>query len=304
MNIHRTVLAVIGLPIALALLGTPAVSAAPKIKVLIVDGQNNHNYKAMTPFMKAQLEQCGRFTVDVSTTPPQKQPAEAWDSWNPAFDRYDVVMSNYNGQQWPERVKNAFIHYLANGGGAVIIHAANNSFTDWTEYDRMIGLGWRNANYGDRLFLDDEARLVRLPKGKDAGAGHGSQHAFPIIVRNGEHPVMKGLPTKWMHAKDELYHGQRGPAESFNLLATAYSDPKQGGTGKHEPMAWWVPYGKGRVFTTVMGHVSGNEIPSLQCIGFITVMNRACEWVATGKVTLPVPDNFPTETEVRLAPTP
>jgi type 1 glutamine amidotransferase len=287
------------LSIALAWGITMPGQAAEKLKVLIVDGQNNHNYKAMTPFMKAELEKSGRFTVDVSTSPPKGGKAEAWAAWRPAFGYYDAVLSNYNGQQWPEPVQKAFLKYVENGGGVVIIHAANNSFKGWTEYDRMIGLGWRGNGYGDRVFTNDDGHLVRLPAGEDKGAGHGRQHDFQIMVRNSNHPVMKGMPLKWMHAKDELYDGQRGPAESFNLLATAYSDPKTKGTGKHEPMIWWVPYGKGKVFTTVMGHVSGNKIPALQCTGFITVMNRACEWVSTGTVTLPIPDNFPTETEVR-----
>ncbi len=292
-----------GLAVAVSLAVLPA-RAAGKVKVLIVDGQNNHNYRAMTPFMKVQLEKTGRFAVDVSTSPPQKSPSSSWDSWRPAFAQYDVVMSNYNGEPWPEPVQKAFVKHVWEGGGAVIVHAANNAFPGWTEYDRMIGLGWRPAQYSDRVFLDDEGRLVRLPPGRDVGAGHGAQHEFQIRVRMPGHPVTKDMPLKWMHAKDELYHGQRGPAESFNLLATAYSDPKAGGTGKHEPMAWWVPYGKGKVFTTVMGHVSGESIPGIECVGFVTVMNRACEWVATGVVTIPVPADFPTETEVRLVPKP
>jgi len=293
----------VGLGVSLACMTLP-VDAADPLKVLIVDGQNNHNYKAMTPFMKAELEKTGRFTVDVSTTPPAKSPAAAWAAWRPAFEYYDAVMSNYNGESWPEPVQQAFLKYVDNGGGAVIIHAANNAFPGWTEYDRMIGLGWRPAVYSDRVYVDDEGRLVRLPAGQDAGAGHGSQHDFQIRVRASAHPVMKDMPLTWMHAKDELYHGQRGPAESFNLLATAYADPKTGGTGKHEPMVWWVPYGKGKVFTTVMGHVSGDNIPAIQCVGFVTVMNRACEWVATGAVTLPIPADFPTATEVRLVAKP
>src|SRR5437773_1446265 len=92
-----------------------------KIKVLIVDGQNNHNYKAMTPFMKEQLEKSGLFSVDVSTTPPAapkapknetpEQAAERekktgelqaqWDKWRPNFKAYQVVLSNYNGEPWP-----------------------------------------------------------------------------------------------------------------------------------------------------------------------------------------------------------
>src|SRR6185312_16207181 len=56
-------------------------SAAEKLRLLIVDGQNNHAWKAMTPPMKADLERTGRFTVDVVTTPPAKAPKDDWSSF-------------------------------------------------------------------------------------------------------------------------------------------------------------------------------------------------------------------------------
>jgi type 1 glutamine amidotransferase len=96
-----------------------------------------------------------------------------------------------------------------------------------------------------------------------------------------------------MHAQDELYHGQRGPAENMTVLATAYS--ARGGTGAHEPMMWVVPYGEGRVFTTVLGH--GDY--SMKCVGFITTLLRGTEWAATGEVTQSLPDDFPSPDEVR-----
>ena len=49
-----------------------------------------------------------------------------------------------------------------------------------------------------------------------------------------------------------------------------------------------------------MGH-GDEEMPVIRCVGFITVMQRACEWVATGKVTIPVSESFPTKKETRLA---
>jgi type 1 glutamine amidotransferase len=113
---------------------------------------------------------------------------------------------------------------------------------------------------------------------------------------------MKGMPAHWMHANDELYHGQRGPAPDIHVLASAFSSKGKGGTDEHEPMIWWIPYGKGRVFTTVMGHVGGNDTRSIRCVGFITVMNRGSEWAATGKVTLPIPENFPKADATSLVP--
>ena len=278
----------------------PARGAEEKIRVLIVDGQNNHNWRVMTPPMKADLERSGRFTVDVVTTPGPKSPPSAWDSFRPEFSRYDVVLSNYNGEAWPPEVRKGLEEYVANGGGLAIIHAANNAFEAWPAYNEMIGLGWRNLRFGDRLTIDDSGHVVRTPKGQGPGAGHGPPHAFKIAVRNLDHPITRGMPAEWMHARDELYHGQRGPAEHMEILATAYSDKAKGGTGTNEPMIWVIPFGKGRVFTTVMGHAMGDDITAIRCTGFHDVMLRGTEWAATGKVTIPISADFPTATEVRL----
>jgi len=292
-------------------------TAQEKTKVLIVDGQNNHNYKAMTPFMKEQLEKSGLFSVDVSTTPPApakpaknetpEQAAERekknealkaqWDQWRPKFKDYKVVLSNYNGESWPADVNGAFEDYVKGGGGVYVVHAANNAFSGWTEYDLMIGLGWRGNKYGDRLYYDEAGKLQRSASGDGPGAGHGAQHEYKIALRDPEHPIVKGMPPVWMHAADELYHGQRGPAKNMLILASAFDDKSKGGTGVHEPMLWVIPYGEGKVVTNVMGHENGK---SVQCVGFVTLMLRSCEWLATGKVTVPVPPNFPTEDKVSV----
>src|SRR5262249_15588338 len=63
-------------------------------------------------------------------------------------------------------------------------------------------------------------------------ASHGTVHEFNVVVRDIDHPVMDGMPREWKHMKDELYHGQRGPAGDMHILATAYSDKSTNGTGK------------------------------------------------------------------------
>jgi len=266
------------------------IQAAEKLKLLVIDGQNNHNWKSTTPILKGFLEKTGRYTVDVVTSPPKKSPESAWDTFRPQFKNYDVVLSNYNGELWPKPVQSQLESYVADGGGLMIVHAANNAFPQWPEFNKMIGLGWRGNNFGDRVTIDGDGNRVRAAKGTGPGAGHGPQHEFTVIVRDRKHPVTAGMPAEWLHAKDELYHGQRGPALNMNILATAFSSPDKRGTDAHEPMVWWIPYGKGKVFTTVMGHADY----SMKCVGFQTVVSRGSEWVATGKVTLPIPDSFPT----------
>lgn len=277
-------------------------AAGEKLRVLIVDGQNNHEWQAMTPEMKVSLEKTGRFAVDVATSPPKDAPASAWDAFRPEFSKYDVVLSNYNGQRWPGEVEKALEAYVSGGGGLVVIHAANNAFADWPAWNRMIGLGWRDPGFGDRVTVDDSGKVVRTPKGQGPGSGHGPQHAYTIVVRDPEHPVTKGLPREFRHAKDELYHGQRGPAEDMHILATAFSASDKGGTGTNEPMAWWIPFGQGRVLTCVLGHVGGGDTTAIRDVGFRTLCARACEWAATEKVSLPVPDDFPTADKESVGP--
>jgi type 1 glutamine amidotransferase len=273
------------------------VYAAEKLKLLIVDGQNNHNWKGTTPVMQRWLTESGRFTVDVATSPPAKQDMSGF---KPKFADYNVVLSNYNGDEWPAETKKALIDYVKGGGGLAIIHAANNSFGNWPEYNRLIGLGgWggRNEKHGPYVRFRD-GKIVR-DETPGSGGHHGRQHPFQVVVRDAEHPITAGLPTAWMHSNDELYDKLRGPAENMTVLATAFADPATGGSGEHEPMIFTIGFDEGRVFHTPMGH----SPESMHCVGFITTLLRGCEWAATGKVTLTeVPKDFPTADKVSERP--
>jgi type 1 glutamine amidotransferase len=163
----------------------------------------------------------------------------------------------------------------------------------------MIGVGgWEGRNEKSGPWLYWEGKIVR-DASPGPGGSHGSQHAFKMTTREPDHPIMQGLPTEWMHAKDELYDRLRGPAKNLTVLATAWSDPKTRGTGKHEPLLFTIAFGQGRVFHTALGHNNGPDLTSQQCVGFITTLVRGTEWAATGRVTLPIPTDFPTATEVR-----
>ncbi|MGI9242148.1 MAG: ThuA domain-containing protein, partial [Verrucomicrobiales bacterium] len=255
-----------------------------------VDGQNNHKWQQTTPVLKQALESSGKFSVDVSTSPGKNGSKEDWDKWRPEFSKYGAVVSNYNGQDWPEEVRDSFIKYVGGGGGLVIIHAADNSFPNWKEYNQMIGLGgWggRNEKSGPYLYLKDGKLLRDTSPGR--GGSHGPQREFEVTTfpEEASHPIMSGLPKSWLHTKDELYDSMRGPAENIKVLATAYSEK----SNKHEPMLMTIDYEKGRVFHSTLGHADY----SMRCVGFYTTLQRGTEWAATGKVTIPVPDNFPAE---------
>jgi uncharacterized protein len=286
-------------PIMLLFSLLTALSAqAANYKALIVDGQNNHDYKSTTPHLKKLLEETGLFTVDVATTPPAKGDMKPF---RPKFTDYKVVISNYNGEPWSDETKADFENYVKNGGGFVSVHAADNAFPEWPAYNEMIGLGgWgdRNEKSGPYLRLRDGAWKPDTTAGR--GGSHGKQHEFLMITRAPEHPIMRGLPAKWMHGKDELYDRLRGPAKDLTVLASAFSAKEQGGSGEDEPLLLVRNYGKGRVFHTALGHNNGPDLLAQKCAGFIATLQRGTEWAATGQVTQKVPADFPDEKAVRL----
>ena len=271
--------------ITFGLAGAPGV-AAEKLKALIIDGQNNHDWKGCTPVLRWILEESGRFTVDVSTTPPGGAKPDRWQQWNPKFNDYTVIVCNYNGDAWPTEVRTGFVEYMRGGGGLVVVHAADNSFPEWPEFNEMIGVGgWgnRNEKSGPMIRWRDGKMVLDTTPG--AGGTHGAGHEFVVETRAPEHPVMKGLPAKWKHTSDELYAKMRGPAKNLTVLATAYSAPATGGTSENEPILMAIDFGKGRVFHTVLGH--GPSV--MYGLGFQVTLQRGTEWAATGLVTLPAP---------------
>lgn len=272
-----------------------------RLRVLIIDGRNPyHDWRVTSPLMRQILEDSGRFQVEIATIPVAEQyqsmatepPPVREQDFHPRFAEYDVLIGNYIGSRWPEQVEQEFLDFVAGGGGYVSVHSADNAFPDWPEYNRMTGVGgWygRDERWGPHVYLNDAGEEVRDTSPGPAGH-HGPQHEYPVRIRDTDHPITRGLPPEWMHTQDELYDTLRGPASDMHILATAYSDPQYSGTGKHEPMLMVIPYGRGRVFHTALGHADY----SMKCVGFQTTLCRGTEWAATGKVTIEVPKDFPT----------
>ena len=235
---------------------------AQPYKALIVTGQNGHDWKATTPVLKKIIEQTGLFTVDVAISPPKipvakgekPKPADM-SGFQPEFAKYQVVISNYQGDPWSEATKTALTDYVRNGGGLVIYHFALASFPDWPEYNEMIGLGgWggRNEKWGPYVRWRD-GKIVRDDSPGKCGSMGRSRHSNSSSASR-TIPITAGLPPVFMHVPDELYGWLRGPAKNLTVLATAFAPKDKGGAGEHEPVLFTVQYGKGRVFQNCLGH--------------------------------------------------
>ncbi|MEZ6243303.1 MAG: ThuA domain-containing protein [Phycisphaerales bacterium] len=284
----------------------PATAKRPR--VLILTGQNNHDWPRTSAMIRVILEEPNLFELETWSAPGADTPTSQVHA--PDFHDFAVVVWDYNpggDYKWPEALRAAWIEYIRGGGRAFLIHASNNPFPGWTEFEEMVGLLWRGADAGEALEYDDEGEPVRTPAGEGSGAGHGRLHDFRIHHREPDHPVLAGLPETWLHASDELYHWQRGPRpDTMEVLATAWDDPEYGGTGLSEPMLWQIPYGDGVVMTWLPGHLwrGQDDVSAYRCVGFRTIIQRAVEWLATGSVTQSVPENFPTADRVSLTARP
>lgn len=272
-----------------------SLAAEGKIRVLIVDGFSNHDWRQTTALIRGILAPSRLFAVAVSTT-PQTTNAADWAAWRPKFSDYDVVIQNCNdyggGPKWPGPVKQSFENFVREGGGVYIFHSAENAFVGWKEYERMVGLCWRKANYGTSIRVNADGSLVRIPPGIGGGTSHGKRGDV-LVTRLGDDLIHAGMPRAWMSPDMEVYYYARGPAEDVTVLA--YARDSKPGQGLLWPVEWTVKYGKGRVYVSTYGHVWKGDVQpaSMRCAAVQTIIPRAVQWLARRPVTIPVPPDFP-----------
>lgn len=239
---------------------------AEPIKVLIISGANNHNWKQTTPVIEKILEADGLCDVDVTEQPQTLTAAK--------LRPYRVIVSNYNtfrlkGEQgkalWSEEARQAYVDFVKNGGGHVVVHAGSSSFYKWPDYQKICLGTW------------------------SGGTGHGKHHAF-VMRSDTEHPITRGITPFLIY--EELWH-KIAMREDATVLMSSYAAKSFGGTDRWEPSLMVGQFGKGRCVYNVLGH----DAAKMQHPAFTALLRRCVEWAATGQVTLKAPGNLPATPE-------
>jgi len=255
----------LGLLAAVPLAGqsTLALFHPGQIRVLILSGRNNHDWRTTTPALKKVLIDTGRFDVRV-----EEEPAGITAG---TLAAYQVIVSDYNGPRLGAATEKAVADFVHSGKGLVVVHAADYAFGDlpvlgdhhvstsiveapWKEWFEMTGGAW-----------------VR-------GTSHAPRGYFNVVFADRNHPVARDLPAEF-ETNDELYHKLKLSPE-IHVVATAFDDASRGGVGKDIPVMWTVKYGSGRTFHTTLGH----DVSAIQIPGFEQSFARGVEWAATGGV--------------------
>jgi len=209
--------------------------------VLIVTGRDLHNWKQTTPVLRAALAADPRLAVSVT--------GNAGDLAAPDINTNRVIVLHYMNWQDPGPGPAALAglqRAVSNGTGLVLVHFACGAFQGWPEFSRIAGRVW-----DPRLRAHD-------PRGR-----------FTVRIVDRDHPITAGLAD--FEADDELYTCLAGDTP-IRVLATARSRADH----REYPIAFVLPYGRGRVFHCVLGH--DENALGLPAVG--RLFRRGCAWAA------------------------
>jgi len=224
------------------------------IRVLILTGNPGmiHDWRATTPIIREALEESG-FEVRVVEEPAILETR--------TLMTYDILLSNYNEERyrWPRKQENGLLNFVKGGKGFVVIHAADNAFPKWPEYERLIGGAWREETY------------------------HLKYQVFRVKIADKNHVITKDMED--FEICDELYCNLKMQS-NIHLLAYSTSpffskeEYLSGATpsheGKNQPVAWTLDYGKGRVFQVTLGH----DVQSMKNSNFIRLLINGTKWAS------------------------
>lgn len=222
-----------------------AAESARPLRALMVTGGCCHDYPNQKRILSEGI--AGRANVEFTIVHEGKDRTnrvsiyEKPDWWK----GYDVILHNecFGFVDDDKFIENIAAAHAA-GVPGVMLHCSTHSYrmgqTD--AWRQMLGL---------RSMSHDKAR--------------------DLTVKNvrPEHPVMKGFPTEWLDAKDELYRNEK-VWPTLTPLATAFSEESK----KDHVVAWVNTPGRARLFVTTLGH--SND--TMQSPVFLDLVTRGLLW--------------------------
>jgi type 1 glutamine amidotransferase len=232
--------------------------------IVISDSPENVNN-----YLETILENTGLFDVDIQR------------GAMPDFADYDVIVLSLEKADWSDQVKKDFETFVSSGGGVVVLGTSLSAFQDWPASEKLFGLPTGEG----------------LSKSKKA-------YDYQIVNNKIEHPVTNGLPQKWLHGGDYMLYNTTGLKPGAEVLASARADSIYGGNNQMLPVVYALSAGEGRVFASTMGYAASiDHIEAMQCVGYITTLQRGAEWAATGVVSQEPPLDFPNSVSTHFWPT-
>jgi type 1 glutamine amidotransferase len=228
----------------------PLSNPPPMLRVLILSGEGNHDWRTTSPFLRQLLLDTGRFDVRLCESPVGLTAK--------TLGGFDAVVDDYSGPRLGTDTEKALETFVNAGNGLVVTYGGlaaaarpQSGEQTWAGFAKLTEVSWPINN---ALGSDAPFRMLALK-----------------TVRP-EHPVMQGFQSH-LRTADQ-------PRRGFTLLPGA---EVLATTDKDEPLLFASSSGKGRVFCTTLGR----DLGSMEETVFITTFLRGTEWAASGKVTLP-----------------
>lgn len=262
-----------------------------KLKVLLVTGvvTTEHDPR-MIPMLRFLLESTGRFQVKVTE--------EFRGASEETIEGYDLIFLNYDGKETVEtpfiglgeKAERTIYDFVKNGGGCVVYHSTfihgDPAFPD--EYDQLVGCrfrfeegGRKTPNLGGYVMQYEDAHEIM----------HGCAPSYPVQQED-FFVNQKWLDDVTVTVLATVYDDIKNYTDPRMIQAHRKADfegrdmSKEPGMNEEHAVAWIHEFGKGRVFTTSIGH--GPD--TLRCAQFAGMLVRATEWAASGEVTIPWPN--------------
>ena len=264
-----------------------------RIQVLVITGRSSyeHDWLGTTNAIRRILQDTGRFEVHVT----EEFRGATADTLKP----YDLVILNYMGRwnyddptevRWGKGPEQALFDFVKRGGGIVVYHSSFSlGLPSWPEFEKLAG------------------GVLQVSNSVATTSRRWPSNGFLLHVADRNDPITKGMRQYMWDLDDDLLANLKwAPGVKVHVLVTAHEDPtmyqpkfagpkyppaiytpenmkRMTGMGQDAPLVWTLNYGKGRVFSFLLGHA----VDTLYVDGVKSLLERGAEWAATGKVTIP-----------------